>query len=66
MVAHQTPGVNGCSVAPAHFTKTTDEQIGIFLRIKNVPALIAATHQVIARTGIFNSKGSGHERKMAL
>jgi hypothetical protein len=66
MVAHQAPCVNGSSVALAHLTKTPDEQIGIFLRIKNVPALIAATHQVIARTGIFDSKGSGHERKVAL
>jgi hypothetical protein len=64
MIAHQAPRMNSGLIAYAHLAQAADEQTGIFLTLENISTLIPATHDVISRTGVFNSKGSGHAEKV--
>jgi hypothetical protein len=57
--------MNSRLIANAHFTERADKQIGILLGNENVAALIAAAHQMVTRTGIFNSQSSCHVTKSA-
>lgn len=64
VVAHQAPGVHPHLVAFAHLAQTADKQVGIRLALENIPALVPAAHQMIPRTGILDSQGSGHAGKV--